>query len=252
MIIGTANVDDLARHAATMPAFYGEDIHFGDVTCFQLTAEMRNSAREAILPPSLHPTIPAALSVQAYRVQTSPWGPFQYVTVRVSCRSGVRARGFTTATVTDSDIACTALREKLGYPARVGDIYFRSSYDGVAITVDEQDERILKIDGIDPDPMGSNDIQYTGTLNLAHTPMGLRLLQVEGNDTSSRVDRLSSTLSNFSGAAWGNALMAPYLVIASSVAKMELTIPTIRFVCKPEELAFTGTEPVELENQGIK
>ena len=234
MIIGTANIDDLAEHAATMQAFYSEDIHFGDVTCFQLTAEMRNAAREAVLPPSLHPTIPAALSVQAYRVQTSPWGPFQYVTVRVSCRSGVRARGFTTATVTDSDTACTALREKLGYPARVGQIYFRSSYDGVAITVDEQDVRILEIDGIDPDPMGSNDIQYTG------------------NDISSRVDRLSSRLSNFSGAAWGNPLMAPYLVIASSVAKMELTIPAIRFVCKPEELAFTGTEPVERENLEIK
>jgi hypothetical protein len=46
--------------------------------------------------------------------------------------------------------------------------------------------------------------------------------------------------------------MAPYLVIASSVAKMELTIPAIRFVCKPEELAFTGTEPVERENLEIK
>ena len=244
MIVGSADVNALAADAPEVGEFASDDVELGGVTCFQLTAEMRNSAREPVLPPSLHPTIPAALSIQAYRVESSPWGAFHYVTVRVSCRSGVRARGFTTATVVDTQAACEGLRTRFGYPSREGEIYFRSGYDGVSLSVDDGGERILAVNGIDPEPMGLTDIQYTGTLNLAHTPKGLRLMQVEANEASTQVDRLTSTLTAFDGAAWGNALLAPYMVIASSVAKMSMVIPAVRFVCKADELAFTGTEAV--------
>ena len=58
----------------------------------------------------------------------------------------------------------------------MGQIRFRSGYDGVALGVIENGVSILELIGIDPDPMGPNDIQYTGTLNLAQTPQGLRLV----------------------------------------------------------------------------
>lgn len=244
MIVGTADVAQLAKGAPIMSEFLSGDIEFSDVTCYQLTAEMHNAAREPVLPPSLHPTIPAALSIQAYHVGDSQWGAFSFVTVRVACRSGVRARGFTTAMITDSDPACRSLRDQLGYPARMGQIRFRSGYDGVELEVIENGVSILELIGIDPDPMGPNDIQYTGTLNLAQTPQGLRLVQVESSDASTKVDRLKSSIRVFAAAAWGNELLDPYHVIASSVAKMTLGIPAVRFVCKPDELAFTGTEAV--------
>ncbi len=240
MLVGTADVDTLGRSAPRLPGFSAEDIDLGEVLCLQVTAEMRNSAREAVLPPSLHPTIPAALSLLALRVATSPWGAFDLALCRVSCRSGVRARGFSTGGYVSSEAACEGLREKLGFPLTLGRVDFRHGYDGVSLQVNDA----VHVEAIDPEPMALDAVQYTGTLNLAHTPLGLRLLQVEMQTSANRVERLRPRILGFDGAAWGNALLAPSHVIAATVSTMHLVLPTVRFVCRADELAFTGTESV--------
>lgn len=245
MLVGNADVAALAEHAPTVTSFVTETIELNAVVCFQLTAEMRNSAREAVLPPSLHPTTPAALSIQVYAVGESPWGAFRFATTRISCRSGVRARGFTTRTLVDGEAACEGLKASLGFPTAAADVHFRHGYDGVSVAVDYAGRQVLGVEAIDPDPMGPGDVQYTGTLNLAHTPMGLRLMQVEANPTTWQVDRLTASLNQFDGAAWGNELLVPSRVIAASVVKLDLSFPPVRFVCKADELAFTGTQAVE-------
>ena len=244
MLRGTADVAELAVGAPEIPAFLKEDVELRDVTCFQLTAEMHANARESQVPPALHPTIPAALSVQVYDVGESDCGSFRFATVRVSCRSGVRARGFTRGTIVDGDDACAGLRDGLGFPARPGEVRFRHGYDGVSIEVRDGDSPVLGVEGIDPEPMGLDDVQYTGTLNLAQTPLGLRLMQVEMSPQTSQVERLTARLTAFDGKAWGDERLVPSLVIAASVVRMDLTFPPVRFVCSTEELAFTGTEPV--------
>ena len=35
---------------------------------------------------------------------------------------------------------------------------------------------MLVVAALDPQPLGAEDVQYTSTLNLAHTPNGLRLV----------------------------------------------------------------------------
>ncbi|HEY5647691.1 MAG TPA: acetoacetate decarboxylase family protein [Pseudomonadales bacterium] len=244
MLVGTASIEALAAGAAEVAAFHAHAIELSDVVCFQLTAEMRNSAREAVLPPGLHPTIPAALSVQVFEVGMSPWGAFDFATVRISCRSGVRARGFSRGTLVSSEVACAGLRDQLGFPARQGSIRFRHGYDGVSVDVTEQGHSILRIEAIDPEPMALDDVQYTGTLNLAKTPLGLRLMQVEMNSSARRVERLTARLEVFDGRAWGDERLVPSRVIAAAVSEMTATFPPVRFVCRPDELAFTGTEAV--------
>lgn len=245
MLRGTADIDALAADAAEVKAFHPEPIRFEDVVCFQMTAEMKNSARESQLPSGLHPTIPAALSVQVFEVGHSPWGEFNLAVVRVSCRSGVRARGFTRAAVASTEAACQGLRTRLGYPASTGSIGFRHGYDGASVTVDSPaGGRLLAIEAIDPEPMAAEDVQYTGTLNLAHTPLGLRLMQVEMNNRATRVERLRARIEQFASAAWGDELLVPVRVIAATVADVETEFPPVRFVCKADELAFTGTEAV--------
>lgn len=244
MLVGTADVTALASGAAKVSAFHAESVDLQNVVCFQLTAEMRNSAREAVLPPALHPTIPPALSVQAFEVGDSPWGAFHLAIVRISCRSGVRARGFTRGAVVSTAAACEGLRGSLGFPARTGQIAFRHGYDGVSIAVADGSGEILKIEAIDPEPMASDDVQYTGTLNLAHTPLGLRLIQVEMSAHATQVDRLSARLAGFDGEAWGDRLLVPSRVIAATVSRLDAAFPPVRFVCKPDQLAFTGTEAV--------
>ena len=245
MLTGTADLATLAESAATVEEFHPDPIQLQGVTCFQLTAEMRNSAREALVPAGLHPTIPAALSIQVLNVTQSPWGSFAAALLRVSCRSGVRARGFSHAAIVTTDSACAGLRQMLGFPARPGKIGFRHGYDGVSIEVSsETGGTLAAIEGIDPEPMGLDDVQYTGTMNLAHTPKGLRLMQVEMSAHPASVERLSARIRCFDGAGFADERIDPARVIAASVVTMDAEFPPVRFVCKPDELAFTGTEAI--------
>ncbi len=244
MIVGTADVEVLAKQAATIESFTEDAIQLDDVLCMQVTAEMRNQAREAVLPPSLHPTVPAALSLQVWCVGGSPWGAFDMAVTRVACRSGVRARGFTTAVVASSAVVCRGLRGIFGFPARIGEVSLRHGYDGVSAWVVDGGEPILRINAIDPEPMSNDDVQYTSTVNLAHTPQGLRLVQLECDHAITRVERLRASIESFVGKAWGNALLDPYRVVSASVTRSTAVYPPIRFVCKADELAFTGTERV--------
>ena len=184
------------------------------------------------------------MSVQVFAAADSPWGAFNFANTRISCRSGVRARGFSTATMIDSEAACDALRSRLGFPARLAQIDFRHGYDGVTASVELDGAVIFSAAGIDPEPMALDDVQYTGTLNLAHTPLGLRLMQIETHTQASQVERLTPQFHDFNGAAWGNELLEPAYVVSASVVKMSMSFPAVRFVCKVDELAFTGTEAV--------
>ncbi len=246
MLIGTAKVEELMRlqPTATIDRYPTEPIRFDAVACFQMTAEMRNGAREAILPPSLHPTIPAALSLQVWSVGDSPWGGFHMAVARAACRSGVRARGFTLAAYASSTAACEALRSHFGFPARLGDVSLRRGYDGADASVVFDRREILTVHALDPEPMGVDDVQYTGSLNLARTPNGIRLVQLEADHTATRIERLTADLSTFDATAWGNPLLDPYVVVSASLALETVLFPPLRFVCRPDELAFSGTEAI--------
>ena len=246
MLVGTADTAALVERlaTATIDRYRAEAVVFERVACVQLTAEMRKSAREALLPKSLHPTNPPALSLQLMDVGASPWGAFRVVIGRISCRSGVRARGFTTAAFASTRESCEGLRSVFGFPARVAGIEMRHGYDGVDATVALDGKTILGLAAIDPEPMDVHDVQYTGTLNLAHTPQGLRLVQIEADHEATRIERLRARLVAFDGAAFGNALIVPAFVVSASLAQERVVFPPIRFVCKPDELAFTGTESV--------
>ena len=244
MLVGTADLELLGRHAPRLPEFNAEPLVLDGVVCLQLTAELPNSAREAVLPPALHPTVPAALSIQVLKAARSPWGELAMATVRIACRSGVRARGYTVGAVVNSQ-AAEGLTMNLGYPAQVGEVRLRHGYDGAEFSVHTEQGMIAALAAVDPEPMGQNDVQFTGTLNLAHTPLGLRLLQVESDCAPSQVERLTPGMLTFDGAGWGQPLLVPKLLVSCSVVVApQWAFAPIRFVCKPDELAFTGTESV--------
>ena len=110
MLLGSADVARLADRAPVVEEFQSEALELGDVVCLQLSAEMPNSAREGVLPSGLHPTVPAAMSLQVFSAASSPWGELGLAVLRVSCRSGVRARGFTIGAVASSGAMATTAR----------------------------------------------------------------------------------------------------------------------------------------------
>lgn len=248
MLTGTADVDTLARRAgaATIASWDAGDVVLQDVTSFQVIAELRRGGREGLLPPGLHPTDPPSLHLHVWRVADSPWGPFTWAHTRLSCRSGVRARALTTGSVLDSTEAATGLAERLGFPNQIGSVSLDVHYDACHAEVALGGHVVLAVSGLDPMPMAPDAVQATSTMNLAHTPLGLRLVQVEARHHTTRVERLHAGILAFDPEHWGDDRLDPYHVVSAVVVKDdELTIPAVRFVCRPDVSAFEGTEKVE-------
>lgn len=240
MLIGRASLDELAAGAPVMSSMDPEPVTFEEIEVFQAIFEMAYAARESTLPPGLHPTTPPLLVVLAWKVPEGPWGAFTMAQVRVSCRSGVRPRGFVAGCLVDSATAASELSERWGFPASVADVRLHRFYDSTVLDAGDA----LRITGMDPDPLGPGDVQYTVTTTLAHTPRGLRLVQVEPEYDLRRVERVRPRLDHFDDTAWGSRGLDPRYPVSASVGVGTLSIPRLRFVSRPDVIAFEGTETV--------
>ena len=244
MLSGTASIDALGAVAPVMPSTDIEPVVMENAEVLQAAFEMAYSSREVLLPPGLHPTTPPLMVVLAWKAPESPWGPFCMAQVRASCRSGVRPRGFVVGCTVDTPGAASALSERWGLPARLGTVHLDRFYDSVQLTVSVNDRPALTVTGLDPDPLGPGDVQYTVTSTLAHTPRGLRLVQVEPEYELRRVERVRPRLDHFDPTGWGQPALTPRHPVTASVAVGTITVPRLRFLSRPEVMAFEGTETV--------
>ena len=244
MLSGTADVAVLASRAPTMTSFEAAPVTFAGVEVVQAVFEMRWVARQATLPPGLHPTNPPIIVFLAWQVPESPWGPFSLAQVRVGCRSGVRPRGLVIGGVNDNPDAAVALASGWGLPGRPGHVELRRGYDAVELEVVVEGRAVLALVARHPDPLRPTDVQYTVTMTLAHTPKGLRLVQVEPDYELARVERLRARTTAFDPAAWGHAALAPSTPVSATIGVGDVTLPRLRFVSRPDVAAFEGTEAV--------
>jgi hypothetical protein len=244
MLTGTAALDELLPHRARLESFETDAVELRDVAVFQALAEIRIGGRQRSLPSGLHPTNPPTVVFQVWSCDDSPWGPFRMAQGRVGCRSGLRPRGFVQGCVVDNADAADALRTRWGFPAQVGEVQLQRGYDVVSAEASIDGSRVLAISGLDPEPLGPSDIAYTTTITLADTPRGVRLVQVDTDIVPARAERLRPRLDAFRDDGWMHETVEPYYPVSASIAVGGVTIQRLRYVSKPEELAFTGTEPV--------
>ncbi len=244
MLIGSANVEELAARAPAMESLETEAAVCEQAEVLQVTYEIATPHREAMLPPALHPTDPPIVTWLFYRCPASPWGPFAGAQTRIECRSGLRLRAFLVSAVVDNAVAAQALRKQWGFTTQPGQIDLHRYYDSLRGTVRMNGRPILDVLVSDPEPLSAADVQYVANMNLAHTPRGLRLVQVEPQYQVHRVERGRPRVMVFEGAFWGDARVQPVHPVSASLAVADITIPRIRFVCRPDVLAFDGTEAV--------
>ena len=217
-----------------------------DAEVLQVMFEIRIGGRQTSLPAGLHPTNPPTIVVQVWRCPESPWGPFSLAQGRVGSRSGLRPRGFVQGCVCDNERR--ALR-----CARAG--ASRCSGRGHAAAPLRRGgrrrcgrrRRRARDRAADPDPLGPDDVAYSPTLTLAHTPRGARLVQI---DTDVAVDARRAAASAccdvFDAEGFGlHPTVEPYHPVSASIALGTIELHRLRYVCRPDELAFTGTETVE-------
>ncbi len=244
MLIGTASVEELAARAPVVESFDGEPAVCEGAEVLYVTYEIATEHMEAMLPPGLHPTDPPIVTWVFHRFAASPWGPFAMAETRIECRSGLRLRGFLVSAVVDNPKAAEALGKRWGYATRPGTIALRRHYDVGAASVRVEERVVLELTLSDPEPLSAADLQYVPNMNLARTPLGIRLAQVEPRHQIHRVERWLPRVVRFDGAAWGDSRVRPVHPVAASLAAADVTFPPIRFVCRPDVLAFEGTESV--------
>jgi hypothetical protein len=243
MLAGTGSVEQFLAHAATLDDFDTDAVSLPDAEILQAIYEIRIDGRQASLPSGLHPTNPPTFIAQIWHCPNSPWGPFALAQGRLGCRSGLRPRGFVQGCVCDNEVAADALRRRWGFPVQGGDVTLRRQYDASYTVVSIDGQPVFELTALDPDPLGLHDVSYTTAANLAHTPRALRLVQVDIDVTVTRAERIKPRLVAFDGPRWGlHPSVVPYHPVSASTATGDITIQRLRYVSKPDELAFTSTE----------
>lgn len=245
MLQGTADPNQLARRVPALSRLDTEPLVLEEVETFQLLSEIDTGTVASLLPPGLHPTLPGVVNWSVQRVGTSPWGEFHLAQTRIECRSGLRPRVYLVSAVCDSVPAAAALAERWGYTVATGSVDLDRHYDRIDARVAIAGTTILSLVLHDPEPLRPGDVQYMASMNLARTPRGLRLVQVDPDFEVVRAERGRPEILAFDAAAWGSADLRPVYPISASLTVGRMTLPRLRFLCQPDRLAFDGTERVD-------
>lgn len=245
MLVGRADIDTFAAKAPTIRDLAREGLTLEGVRILQGLFEITGpEAREGLLLPGLHPTNPPYVTFVFYEVDDSPIGGFTLAQLRIGCRSGARPRGFLYSSFIDNEDAGQELAERFGYNPQLAEVRLHRGYDSILGSVMLGDEPILLLEGSDPDPLAPHDIQYSNNMNLAHTDRGLRLVQIDPDFTIHRAERVNPRLRAFDGEAWGNDEIDPYYPVSGSLTTADVAFPQLRYLCRPDILAFQGTEVI--------
>jgi Acetoacetate decarboxylase (ADC) len=245
VLVGTGDLETLARGAATLAGFATAPEKLLGVETLQIAFEASRAGADALLPPGLHPTRPPVVTWLVQRVAESPWGSFALAQCRIECRSGLRPRGFLRAGVIDNEAARAALAARWGYGLTQGSLGLERSYDEIRARVGLGGAPVLELALRDPMPLRSADAYYVASVHLAQTPRGLRLVQVDPDFDVARAERGRPLLEHFDAEAWRCAGLRPSSPLSGSFTIADLTLPALRFASRPEVPAFLGTERVD-------
>jgi hypothetical protein len=208
-----------------------EPIALGTAEIFQ--AAFEHAGTRPALPPGLVPTNPTLVTLLSIRVPDGPHGGFTFAQVRVSCRSGARARALVMSSAVDASAECAEwLATGWGIGGDLAPIRFERRFDRVRVTAPRFD---VSLQG--PRPIGVDDVQYVTGLHPVATASGDRLAQVELEIALDRVERGRPELHTFAVPG-----LDPRFSVVATSAMGTLTLPRVRFVLDPSLPPHLGTE----------
>jgi hypothetical protein len=204
---------------------------------------------QALLPPALHPSVPAYAVFAVTRYPESPVGPFNLAMVRLASRAGAHPRGFVLGAVASTADAATALRERWGIPAERGEVALQRRHDRISGRVKLAGTTILDCALVDPEPIAGGDVQYISWVTRAATPLDGKtaapmLVQVDPRYTIHKAERGRPEISLFDAAAWHAGTMRPLNPIVGTVTVSDTDLPRIRFVMDEAVPVFRGTRRI--------
>ena len=211
-----------------------------------LAFEIDDLSADHLIPPALHPTIPAYASFNVTIFPESPVGRFATAEVKVCGRAGVRPRAFPLRAVIDSQDAARELARRWGFPVSPGKITVDLRHDRVTAEVGIGNSVAMKCELLDRETISGGDIQYIASMHLARSLQDdkLVLVQVDPEYVFSKAERGRPILS-FDPAAWNTGGHVKVInPISATYTVCDVTLPKIRYICDPGKPAYFGTTKV--------
>ena len=242
MLSGQKSVAELEARAPVMPDLDTEACVLEGAEILTVTYEIAAEHAQDVLPPGLHPTIPPLVTFVFWCCPNGELGPFSMAQTRIECRSGARPRAYLVSAVVDDPRAADALGSRWGFACRLGEVRLQRSYDRLFADVSVDGRKVLAIEAVDPVPLRPSDVQWIANMNLAQTLRALRLVQVDPDYDVTRAERTRPILKAFDAKRWGDEQIVPVYPVAAASVLATITLPRIRFLCAPDQLAFFATE----------
>ncbi len=244
MLFGTGSLDSIAKRAPRMGSLDTDALTLPGIELLRVTFEIERRDIESLFPPALQTTLPPLVIWSVYRCKEGPLGPFCLAETQLSCRSGARSRTYLLGGVVDSEKAGTVLAERWGFDPRIGEVRLFQGFDRADASVFVEGRKVLEVSMRDPVPLDATAIHFASSMHPAHTPKGLRLLQVDASYHVHRSERGRAFVDCFKAEEWNEPRVQPTKPVAATFTTADLTLDKPRFMSRPEVNAFEGTESV--------
>ncbi len=244
MLFGIGSIDAIEKRAPRVGSLDTEPLTLAGIELLRVTFEIERRDIETLFPPALQATLPPLVTWSVTRCEEGPLGPFCLAETQLSCRSGARSRTYLLGGVINSERAGEALSSRWGFDPRVGDVQLFRGFDRADASVLVEGRKVLEISMRDPVPLGQTAIHFATRVHPAHTPNGLRLLQVDASYRVHRSERGRAFVDSFSAEEWNEPRVRPTRQVAATYTSADLTLERLRFMGRPEVNAFAGTESV--------
>lgn len=232
---------DLAR-APVLKSFTASTLKSKDADVHYCLLEVPVAQAVAMLPQGVHPGIPGIIATLHYHCPDSEIGPFDLLTTALFCRSAAKHRMMTLSAFTSSPKALEFFREGWGYPMELADVRLVVNYDKVRSVVSRDGTMLLDVATHDPIPLTGPgaSVRYAQTLNLAHTPQGLKLVQVDASYEFKHNARGVPKFETYDRAALHDPHPHAVFPVSGTLAKADVAFEPVRFVADPHIPAEAG------------
>ncbi len=241
---GKLAVSEWAKLAPLINGYRTEPWKLKGVRLLEFRYEIDDDPADVLLPPALHPAMPAYATFAVMDFPDSPAGSFRIGEVRIVGRAGGRPAAFVAACFCDSEVARRELSARWGYPVRPADIKLSARHYDVVAGVSINGHPLLELELQNRRPLPSLHLQSLPSMNLARNREDdkLVLVQVDFEAVFIQSDGGSEGIIRLDGNAFRDAenlrLMNP---MSSTFAIADLTLARIQLICDPERPAESGT-----------
>jgi Acetoacetate decarboxylase (ADC) len=244
---GTLDLSGWNKSAPSLNGYKTEPLVLKGAQILSINIEIDDDPADALLPRTMHPSIPEYAIFNVTNYPESPFGPFAIAEVRISGRTGVRPRGFVLKSFCNNEDACRELASRWGYPTAHAEVKLDVRHDRVVGRAASGGRAVLECEMVDRDFISGGDIQYIASMHMARNKEDgkLVLVQVDPDFTFSKAERGKPRIVMLDTDAFGAGnnlrLGNP---ISATFTTAEVKLPKIRYICNPELPAMQGTTKV--------